>query len=97
LLPRAEVIVNPNLTDARFASAALAGVASRLVMAALARSLGRRNFASRSCSTWWPRTVADVVPLDRNNRVLVAQGFAAHPRGRCVPGIRACSTRRAGA
>ena len=34
-------------------------------------------------------TVADVVPLDRNNRMLVAQGLQRIRAGRCVPGIRA--------
>ncbi len=34
-------------------------------------------------------TVADVVPLDRNNRILVAQGLRRIRAGRCVPGIRA--------
>ena len=34
-------------------------------------------------------TVADMVPLDRNNRVLVAQGLRRIRAGRCVPGIRA--------
>src|SRR6202007_910218 len=34
-------------------------------------------------------TVADVVPLDANNRVLIAQGLRRIRAGRCVPGIRA--------
>jgi single-stranded-DNA-specific exonuclease len=34
-------------------------------------------------------TVADVVPFDVNNRILVAQGIARIRAGRCVPGIRA--------
>jgi single-stranded-DNA-specific exonuclease len=34
-------------------------------------------------------TVADVVPLDHNNRVLVAQGLRRIRAGRCAPGIRA--------
>jgi single-stranded-DNA-specific exonuclease len=34
-------------------------------------------------------TVADVVPLDRNNRILVQQGLARIRAGQCVPGIRA--------
>ncbi len=35
-------------------------------------------------------TVADVVPLDRNNRILVHQGLARIRAGRCRPGITAC-------
>jgi single-stranded-DNA-specific exonuclease len=34
-------------------------------------------------------TVADVVPLDRNNRILVEQGLKRIRLGRCIPGIRA--------
>ena len=34
-------------------------------------------------------TVADVVPFDANNRILVAQGLARIRAGRCVPGITA--------
>ena len=34
-------------------------------------------------------TVADVVPLDRNNRILVQQGIQRMRAGHCVPGIRA--------
>jgi single-stranded-DNA-specific exonuclease len=34
-------------------------------------------------------TVADVVPLDRNNRLLVQQGVQRIRAGRCLPGIRA--------
>jgi single-stranded-DNA-specific exonuclease len=34
-------------------------------------------------------TVADVVPLDRNNRILVAQGLARIRGGRCCAGIQA--------
>src|SRR3984957_9217021 len=44
-LPRAAVIVNPNLADSRFASKALAGVGVAFyVMVALARHLGRMDF-----------------------------------------------------
>ena len=90
-LPRAEVIVNPNLADSTFASRALAGVGVAFyVIAALSRALGE--------TAWKPSdlldlvalgTVADLVPLDRNNRILVAQGLRRIRAGRCVPGIRA--------
>jgi single-stranded-DNA-specific exonuclease len=42
-------------------------------------------------------TVADLVPLDRNNRILVAQGLKRIRAGRCAPGVRAlveCAGRR---
>jgi single-stranded-DNA-specific exonuclease len=91
VLPRAEVIVNPNLASARFASPALAGVGVAFyVLAALARTLVQDNFrVAELLDLVALGTVADVVPLDRNNRVLVAQGLRRIRAGRCVPGIRA--------
>jgi single-stranded-DNA-specific exonuclease len=90
-LPRAAVIVNPNLHGSRFASAALAGVGVAFyVMAALARHLGERSFRVADLLDLVALgTVADVVPLDRNNRILVAQGLRRIRAGRCVPGIKA--------
>jgi single-stranded-DNA-specific exonuclease len=90
-LPRAEVMVNPNLAGSTFASTALAGVGVAFyVMAALARELGEVDFrAADLLDLVALGTVADVVPLDRNNRVLVAQGLRRIRAGRCVPGIRA--------
>jgi single-stranded-DNA-specific exonuclease len=90
VLPRAEVIVNPNLTGSRFASPALAGVGVAFyVVAALARTLAQDDFrAAELLDLAALGTVADVVPLDRNNRVLVAQGLRRIRAGRCVPGIR---------
>jgi single-stranded-DNA-specific exonuclease len=91
VLPRAKVIVNPNLADSRFASSALAGVGVAFyVVAALARALGQDDFrVAESLDLVALGTVADVVPLDRNNRVLVAQGLRRIRAGRCVPGIHA--------
>jgi single-stranded-DNA-specific exonuclease len=91
VLPRAQVIVNPNLADARFASPALAGVGVAFyVIAALARTLMQDDFrAAELLDLVALGTVADVVPLDRNNRILVAQGLRRIRAGRCVPGIRA--------
>jgi single-stranded-DNA-specific exonuclease len=91
VLPRAEVIVNPNLANGRFASRALAGVGVAFyVVAALARLLAREDFrVAQLLDLVALGTVADVVPLDRNNRVLVAQGLRRIRAGRCVAGIRA--------
>jgi single-stranded-DNA-specific exonuclease len=91
VLPRAEVIVNPNLANGRFASRALAGVGVAFyVIAALARILAREDFrVAQLLDLVALGTVADVVPLDRNNRVLVAQGLRRIRAGRCVAGIRA--------
>jgi single-stranded-DNA-specific exonuclease len=91
LLPRAEVIVNPNLGGSRFASPALAGVGVAFyVIAALARILGEDAFrVANLLDLVALGTVADVVPFDHNNRVLVSQGIRRIRAGRCVPGIRA--------
>jgi single-stranded-DNA-specific exonuclease len=90
VLPRAEVIVNPNLANSRFASPALAGVGVAFyVIAALAKALQDDFRAADLLDLVALGTVADVVPLDRNNRILVAQGLRRIRAGRCVPGIRA--------
>jgi single-stranded-DNA-specific exonuclease len=91
VLPRAEVIVNPNLANGRFPSRALAGVGVAFyVVAALARILAQEDFrVAQLLDLVALGTVADVVPLDRNNRVLVAQGLRRIRAGRCVAGIRA--------
>jgi single-stranded-DNA-specific exonuclease len=91
-LPDANVIVNPNVPGATFASRCLAGVGVAFyVMSALHRALG--DAALPSPATWLDLvalgTVADVVPLDHNNRVLVAQGLQRIRAGRCTPGLRA--------
>ena len=95
-LPEANVIVNPNLGGSRFGSRALAGVGVAFyVMAALKRTLDAAGLAPAGPSVASLLdlvalgTVADVVPLDANNRVLIAQGLKRIRAGRCVPGIRA--------
>ncbi|MDP9083197.1 MAG: single-stranded-DNA-specific exonuclease RecJ, partial [Pseudomonadota bacterium] len=91
VLPRAEVLVNPNLRGSQFGSSALAGVGVAFyVIAALARMLAVKDFRCADLLDLVALgTVADVVPLDRNNRILVAQGLRRIRAGRCVPGIRA--------
>ncbi|HUI62303.1 MAG TPA: DHH family phosphoesterase, partial [Steroidobacteraceae bacterium] len=96
-LPDACAIVNPNLPDCRFASRALAGVGVAFyVMAGLKRHLDERGLAPEGAPGAAEfldlvalGTVADLVPLDANNRILVAQGLRRIRLGRCVPGIRA--------
>jgi len=90
-LPLADVIVNPNLGSSTFASRALAGVGVAFyVVAALSRALGEKEWkASELLDLVALGTVADLVPLDRNNRILVSQGLRRIRAGRCVPGIRA--------
>ena len=96
-LPDANVIVNPNLEGSRFGSRALAGVGVAFyVVAALARRLEELGLASAATAAAAQLldlvalgTVADLVPLDANNRVLVAQGLKRIRAGRCTAGIRA--------
>jgi single-stranded-DNA-specific exonuclease len=96
-LPDGSVMVAPNLACSRFGSRSLAGVVVAFyVMAAVRRALDGAGFTG-SASPGVAElldlvalgTVADVVPLDANNRVLVAQGLRRIRAGRCVPGIRA--------
>ena len=96
-LPAAVAIVNPNAVDNAFASKALAGVGVAFyVMAALTRAMQLQALVSKDNTSVAELldlvalgTVADVVPLDVNNRILVAQGLKRIRAGRCVPGIRA--------
>jgi single-stranded-DNA-specific exonuclease len=91
VLPRAEVIVNPNLPGSQFGSPALAGVGVAFyLIAALAKALGEASFrAANYLDLVALGTVADMVPLDRNNRILVSEGLKRIRAGRCVAGIRA--------
>ena len=96
-LPDANVIVNPNLAGSRFGSRALAGVGVAFyVMAAVQRAVGAAGHpessgggVARLLDLVALGTVADLVPLDTNNRVLIAQGLKRIRAGRCVPGMRA--------
>lgn len=85
-LPEADVIVNPNLADDNFSSKNLAGVGVIFyIMLALNKQLTEQNYFRNHHRTP-PNlldlldlvalgTVADVVPLDQNNRILVQQGL----------------------
>ena len=99
-LPRACAIVNPNQPGCEFPSKALAGVGVIFyVMTALRTALRDCNwFAEHGIAA--PNmgdyldlvalgTVADVVPLDRNNRILVHQGLRRIRAGRARAGILA--------
>ncbi len=95
-LPAAAVIVNPNLEDSQFPSRNLAGVGVAFyLLARLGRMLqeqgdaGAAKVPAKYLDLVALGTVADVVPLDHNNRVLVQQGLARIRAGRALPGIRA--------
>jgi single-stranded-DNA-specific exonuclease len=100
VLPPAHAIVNPGLNGEGFPGRHLAGVGVAFyVMLALRTGLRARGWFARR---WLAEpnlgqlldlvalgTVADVVPLERNNRLLVQQGLQRIRAGRCLPGIRA--------
>lgn len=94
-LPAADAIVNPNLSDCEFPSRALAGVgvAFYLMLALRARLRDSGVATLPNLAEWLDLvalgTVADVVPLDANNRILVWQGLSRIRAGKCRPGIRA--------
>jgi len=97
-LPEADVIVNPNQPGCTFPSKALAGVGVMFyVMLALRAELRRRGAWAEQPEPNLAAlldlvalgTVADVVPLDRNNRILVAQGLARIRGGQMQAGIAA--------
>ena len=96
--PEADAIVNPNLPGDAFPSKALAGVGvmfylllalrARLDEDGHSRLAARPNLAAL-LDLVALGTVADVVPLDRNNRVLVENGLRRIRAGRACAGIRA--------
>jgi len=102
-LPEASVIVNPNSPGEEFPSKHLAGVGVVFYVMIALRALlrGEGWFVDNSLPE--PNlgelldlvalgTVADVVKLDRNNRVLVQQGLQRIRAGQCCPLIKALLT-----
>jgi len=97
-LPAAHAIVNPNLVDCAFPSKSLAGVGVIYYLLSVTRARLRSQgwFDARpepNMADWLDLvalgTVADVVPLDQNNRILVHQGLMRIRAGRCRPGVQA--------
>ncbi|MBY8097677.1 single-stranded-DNA-specific exonuclease RecJ [Vibrio fluvialis] len=99
-LPDVDAMVNPNLQQCAFPSKALAGVgvAFYLMMALCVHMRKCGWFAEQGMAE--PKlmelidlvalgTVADVVPLDENNRILVHQGLQRIRAGKARPGIQA--------
>ncbi|ASQ45900.1 single-stranded-DNA-specific exonuclease RecJ [Legionella clemsonensis] len=100
VLPKACAIVNPNQPDDPFPSKSIAGVGVIFyVMLALRRQLAKsewfkeQGLAEPNMAQFLDLvalgTVADVVPLDQNNRIMVNQGLARIRQGQCRPGIKA--------
>ncbi|WPL17831.1 Single-stranded-DNA-specific exonuclease RecJ [Thiorhodovibrio winogradskyi] len=98
-LPAAAAIVNPNQVGCDFPSKALAGVGVIFYLLAATRTRLRARgwFDQRRPEPNLAElldlvalgTVADVVLLDHNNRILVEQGLKRIRHGRCRPGLRA--------
>lgn len=96
-LPAADAIVNPNQPGCAFPSKCIAGVGVMFYVMLATRALLRERGAFAgdppNLATLLDLvalgTVADVVSLDRNNRILVAQGLARLHRQRMTPGIAA--------
>ena len=97
-LPPAYAIVNPNVPGCAFRSKAVAGVGVIYYVLSQTRAVLRASgwFDGRArpepaLADWLDLvalgTVADVVPLDQNNRRLVHQGIRRMRNGRCRPGI----------
>jgi single-stranded-DNA-specific exonuclease len=101
-LPDAAAIVNPNQPECAFPSKHLAGVGVIFYLLAALRTHLRVTgwFDARRTEPNLAEqldlvalgTVADVVTLDRNNRILVEQGLRRIRAGRCCPGILALLT-----
>ncbi|WP_196138398.1 single-stranded-DNA-specific exonuclease RecJ [Aliikangiella sp. G2MR2-5] len=99
-LPDAVAIVNPNQPGCEFESKNLAGVGVAFYLMLALRSFMRNKGWFESQQIEVPNlanlldivalgTVADVVPLDRNNRILVEQGLRRIRSGLACPGIKA--------
>jgi single-stranded-DNA-specific exonuclease len=99
-LPDASAIVNPNQAGCEFPSKHLAGVGVMFYVLAALRSRLRADDYFTSAQRPEPNvaqwldlvalgTVADVVALDQNNRILVDQGLRRIRAGQCRPGISA--------
>lgn len=98
-LPDANAIVNPNQPGCGFPSKNLAGVGVIFYVMLAVRSLlrARGYFNEQRAEPNMAQlldlvalgTVADVVPLDENNRVLVSQGLKRMQAGRACVGIKA--------
>ena len=97
-LPAADAIVNPNQPGCAFPSKALAGVG--VIFYVLIALRARLNSLGRYEHSQAPNiaelldlvalgSVADVVPLDANNRILVHQGLERIRAGRARPGLKA--------
>ncbi len=100
VVPAATAIVNPNQTGCAFPSKALAGVGVSFYLLSAVRKVLRQKLWFEQKQLSEPLladyldlvalgTIADVVPFDKNNRVLVNEGIRRMRAGKIRPGIRA--------
>ena len=100
VLPPADAIVNPNQPGCEFPSKNLAGVGVAFyIMLALKAKLQQQGYFEKAgiappnlaslLEIGAVGTVADVVVLDKNNRIVVHQGLQRIRAGQCRPGIKA--------
>ena len=97
--PNAFALVNPVIEPSKFQSKSMAGVGvAYYLMGVIRRLLRERDWFDTDRPE--PNladyldlvalgTIADVVPLDKNNRTLVYHGIQRIKKGRCRPGIKA--------
>ncbi|HIJ22471.1 MAG: single-stranded-DNA-specific exonuclease RecJ [Gammaproteobacteria bacterium] len=89
-LPDADVIVNPNQLGDDFKSPNLAGVGVAFYLVCAVKQVMQHAFNPASLLDLVAvGTVADVVQLDHNNRILVTQGIQRIRQGQCAPGVSA--------
>ncbi len=99
-LPDASAIINPNLIDCSFPSKSLAGVGVAFYMCSTLKSYLQTQGYFHTQGLTPPNmkqfldlvalgTIADVVKLDANNKILVHEGLAIIRSGQCSNGIRA--------
>lgn len=102
-MPAADAIVNPNQPDCLFASKTLAGVGVMFYVLIALRARLRANNYFAAHHKQEPNlaelldlvalgTVADLVPLDANNRIFVEQGVKRIQKGKTRPAIKALLT-----
>ena len=103
VLPAAQAILNPNQPGCEFPSKCIAGVGVifylMLALRGRLRALGwfeKSGLAEPNLADQLDLvalgTIADVVPLDRNNRILVDEGLKRIRKGKTRPGIDALIT-----
>ena len=99
-LPNADVIINPQLANDKFPSKNLAGVGVIFYMLLALRAKLKQEYWFENNNIDYPNlanfldlvalgTIADLVPLDKNNRTMVAHGLKLIKNNKSKPGIYA--------